>query len=313
MTINDRAEETSPDELVFNRSFEGGPGELVRLSPLVRRMVAGNSSPMTFTGTCTYVIGTGEVAVLDPGPDSARHITALLEALHGETITTILITHTHRDHSPAAAILKAATGARIIGCAPYTPPAPKSGEPVPQLDASHDLDYAPERILQDGDTVECKGFSLDVVATPGHTQNHLSFALTDEGALFSGDHVMAWSTSVIVPPDGTLRSYMDSLEKLRVRNDRIYWPGHGGPVTEPQRFLRALVHHRRQREQAILSRLAAGDRTISQIVANVYQSLSPVLQGAASLSVLAHLEDLVMRGKVRCHGPLSLEAVFEPI
>jgi glyoxylase-like metal-dependent hydrolase (beta-lactamase superfamily II) len=312
MTSDDHAHETTPDDLSFNRSFDSAPGELVRLSPLVRRMVAGNSSPMTFTGTCTYVIGTGEVAVLDPGPESARHIAALLEALHGETITTILITHTPRDHSPAAAILKTATGARIIGCAPYSPRMSETGEAMPQLDASHDLHYAPDHILQDGDVVEGKGFLLDVVATPGHTQNHLSFALSEEAALFSGDHVMAWSTSVIVPPDGTLRDYMNSLEKLRIRDDKVYWPGHGGPVMEPQRFVRALAHHRRQREQAILSRLAAGDRAISQIVENVYQGLNPVLQRAASLSVLAHLEDLVSRGQVRCHGPLSLGAAFEP-
>jgi glyoxylase-like metal-dependent hydrolase (beta-lactamase superfamily II) len=311
MTKDDRSDETPADDLTFNRSFEGGPGELVRLSPLVRRMVAGNSSPMTFTGTCTYVVGTGEVAVIDPGPDSADHITALLAALQDETVATIVVTHTHRDHSPAAAILKAATGARIIGCAPYTPPMLQADDAMPRLDASHDRDYAPEQILQDGDVFEGKGFSLHTVATPGHTQNHLAFALAEEAALFSGDHVMAWSTSVIVPPDGTLRDYMESLEKLRLRDDKVYWPGHGGPVTEPQRFVRALGHHRRQREQAILSRLSAGDRQISTIVGNVYQGLAPTLHGAAALSVLAHLEDLVARGQVRAHGPLSLKAAFE--
>jgi glyoxylase-like metal-dependent hydrolase (beta-lactamase superfamily II) len=311
MTSADHDEKPS-DEIVFNRSFDGAPGELVRLSPLVRRIVAGNTGPMTFTGTCTYIVGSGNVAVIDPGPDLSQHVAALLAALRGETITTILVTHTHRDHSPAAAALKAATGARIIGCAPYVAPRAGAGEAMPRLDAAHDPDYAPDAILQDGDVVEGKGFSLRAIATPGHTKNHLTFALPEEAALFSGDHVMAWSTSVIVPPDGGLRDYMASLEKLKNRDDKLYWPGHGGPVTEPQRYVRALAHHRRQREQAILARLAVGDRAISDIVANVYVGLDPALRGAAALSVLAHLEDLVARGEVRAQGPLSLTASFEP-
>ena len=310
MTDADRGNEA--DEIVFNRSMEGGPGELVRLSPLVRRMVAGNKGPMTFTGTCTYVVGTGKVAVIDPGPESPAHVAALIDALRGETIETILVTHTHRDHSPAAAQLKAATGARIVGCARYEAPAAGEDGAMPRLDAAHDLAYAPDTILAEGDVIEGPGYSLAAVATPGHTKNHLTFALAEEAALFSGDHVMAWSTSVIVPPDGGLRDYMGSLDKLRGRDDKVYWPGHGGPVTEPQRFVRALAHHRRQREQAILSRLAAGDRAIADIVANVYQGLDPALRGAAALSVLAHLEDLVARGDVLSHGPVSLTAVFEP-
>ncbi len=312
MTAEDRIDETASDDIAFNRSFEGGPGELVRLSPLVRRVVAGNGGPMTFTGTCTYLVGSGNVAVIDPGPDSKVHVAALLDALRNETVTTILVTHTHRDQSPAAAALKAATGAKIIGCAPYAAPDAEGDDSMPRLDASHDENYVPDEILQDGDVVEGGGFSLRVVATPGHTKNHLTFALAEEAALFSGDHVMAWSTSVIVPPDGGLRDYMASLEKLKVRDDKLFWPGHGGAVTEPRRFVRALAHHRRQREQAIVSRLAAGDRLIPDIVANVYQGLDPALRGAAALSVLAHLEDLVERGAVRSHGPLSLTAFFEP-
>lgn len=309
--MSDEKNTPASEDIVFNRSFEGGPGELVRLSPLVRRMVAGNAGPMTFTGTCTYVVGSGDVAVIDPGPDAREHIAALIDALRNETITTILVTHTHRDHSPAAAALKDATGAKILGCAPYVA-GKENGSSTSRLDAAHDLAYAPDEILNDGDIVEGKGFNLRVIATPGHTKNHLTFALDEEAALFSGDHVMAWSTSVIVPPDGNLRDYMESLEKLRAREDNLYWPGHGGAVTEPQRFVRALAHHRRQREQAILSRLAAGDRQIPDIVANVYRGLDPALRGAAGLSVLAHLEDLVDRGLVRSHGPLALTTVFEP-
>jgi glyoxylase-like metal-dependent hydrolase (beta-lactamase superfamily II) len=306
-----RRDDPSSEELVFNRTIEGGPGELVKLSPLVRRMVAGNKSPMTFTGTCTYVVGTGKVAIIDPGPDLPEHTAALLDALGGETIETIFITHTHRDHSPGAVALKAATSAKIIGCPPYTPPA-RDGEAMPRLDAAHDLDYAPDHILSDGDVVEGAGFSLVAIETPGHTKNHLTFALPQEATLFSGDHVMAWSTSVIVPPDGGLRDYMASLDKLRARDDRLYWPGHGGPVVEPQRYVRALALHRRQREQAILSRVGAGDRQIADIVTNVYQGLDPALRGAARLSVLAHLEDLVARGQVRSDGPPSLTANFTP-
>jgi glyoxylase-like metal-dependent hydrolase (beta-lactamase superfamily II) len=311
MTSADRGDENQPGDITFNRSFEGGPGELVRLSPLVRRMVAGNTGPMTFTGTCTYVVGAGNVAVIDPGPDLPQHVAALMEALRGETITTILVTHTHRDHSPAAIALAAATGAKIIGCAPYVAPDAPADQAMPRLDAAHDPNYVPDEIMRDGDLFEGQGFSLRAVATPGHTKNHLTFALAEEAALFSGDHVMAWSTSVIVPPDGSVRDYMASLDRLKNRDDRLYWPGHGGPITEPQRFVRALAHHRRQREQAILSRLGAGDRLISDIVVNVYQGLDPALRGAAALSVLAHLEDLVARGEVVAHGPLSLTAAFE--
>jgi glyoxylase-like metal-dependent hydrolase (beta-lactamase superfamily II) len=311
MTSEDPSKTGAIEDITFNRTFEGGPGELVRLSPLVRRMVAGNKGPMTFTGTCTYVVGTGPVAIIDPGPDDPAHVAALLTALRGETVTTILVTHTHRDHSPAAAAIKAATGARLVGCAPYGSDEAGPSE-TPRLDASHDQNYAPDEILREGDRIEGPGFSLEAVATPGHTRNHLTFALAEEAALFSGDHVMAWSTSVIVPPDGALRDYMASLEKLRLREDKIYWPGHGGPVNEPQRFVRALAHHRRQREQAILARLAAGDRAVAEIVANVYQGLDPALRNAAALSVLAHLEELVARGDIRAHGPLALTTLFEP-
>ncbi|HYP58175.1 MAG TPA: MBL fold metallo-hydrolase, partial [Beijerinckia sp.] len=231
-------------------------------------------------------------------------------ALRNETITHILVTHTHRDHSPGSRALKAATGAKIIGCAPHVSARDPGAGDTLRLDAANDLDYAPDAIMQDGDTLEGKGFTLTAVATPGHTMNHLSFALAQEDALFSGDHVMAWSTSVVAPPDGTMRHYMASLEKLRQREDRIYWPGHGGPVKEPRRFLRALAHHRRAREKSILSRIQSGDATIETIVANVYEGLDPALRGAAGLSVFAHLEDLVERGLVKTDEPLSLKATY---
>lgn len=304
--------QTEPEDLAFDRAIPAPPGELVRVSPLIRRIAAGNPGPMTFTGTCTYVVGAGEVAVIDPGPDLADHIEALLEALAGETIASILVTHTHRDHSPAARRLKQATGARIVGCAPARL-APERGERRSlRLDAAHDLSHAPDAVLREGDAIEGGGFTLVCVETPGHAANHLAFVLPQEKALFTGDHVMAWSTSVIAPPDGSMRDYLASLEKLRERDEKIYWPGHGGPVKDPQTFVHGLVQHRRARERSILARLRSGDRTIAAIVSRIYAGLDPALRLAASLSVLAHMEDLVARGLVGTADAISLEAVYFP-
>jgi glyoxylase-like metal-dependent hydrolase (beta-lactamase superfamily II) len=302
------------EELFFDRSFIGGPGELTQVSPLVRRMLAGNAGPMTFTGTCTYVVGKGKVAVIDPGPDRPEHSRALLDALGGETIETILVTHTHRDHSPGTRALKQATGAPIAGCAPYPAPDGESDSAFIRIDAANDFGYAPDAVMREGDAIEIGDFRLVCVETPGHAANHLAFALPQENALFSGDHVMAWATSVVVPPDGTLGDYMASLEKLRARDDRIYWPGHGGPVTDPQRFVRALAQHRRGREKSILASVRGGDSTIEAIVRNVYDGLDPALRAAAGMSVLAHLEDLVIRGLVSVEGPASsLTGKFHPV
>jgi glyoxylase-like metal-dependent hydrolase (beta-lactamase superfamily II) len=280
-------------------------GVCLQVSPLVRRLVAGNPGPFTFTGTCTYIVGRGQVAVIDPGPDLPEHVSRLLDAVRGETVVQILVSHTHKDHSPAARALKAATGAPIVGCTPHRGARPVTAGDVPALDASADRDHAPDRVLAEGDCVEGPGWRLVAVETPGHLANHLAFALPAEQALFSADHVMAWSTSVVAPPDGSMGAYMASLDKLRARDETVYWPGHGGPVRAPQRFLRALAHHRRHREASILNRLAAGDRTIAAIVPAIYQGLNPALRGAAGLSVFAHLEDLVERGLVATEGPLS--------
>ena len=292
----------SDTSLPIETDFDGEPGQLVTLSPLVRRMVAPNPGPMTFKGTNTYVVGRGAVTVIDPGPDLPEHVAALTAALPGERVANILITHTHRDHSPASRRLAAATGAPIIGCAPhhsFRAPHPDEGE---RAAAANDLDYVPARVLADGETVEGDGYSLQAVATPGHTMNHLSFALPQERALFSGDHVMAWSTTVIAPPGGSMAAYMASLDKLKTRDDALYWPGHGGAVHEPARFVRALQHHRRQRERAILQRLRLGDTTIPAIVATTYEGLDPRLARAAAVSVLAHLEEMGARGLVVAEG-----------
>ena len=287
-------------------------GAVVRLTPLVRRRICPNAGPFTASGTCSYIVGSGTVAVIDPGPDDPDHVAALAAALDGERIEAIVVTHTHRDHSPGARLLQARTGAPIVGCGAHRGARALGEGEHPVLDASADRAHRPDREMEDGEVLEGEGWTLTALATPGHTMNHLAFALPEENALFSGDHVMAWSTTVVAPPDGSMRAYMASLEKLRDRQEVVFWPGHGGPVRDPRRFVRGLAAHRRQREAAIRARIEAGDRDIRAIVAAVYQGLKPVLRGAAALSVFAHLEDMVERGIVRSDGPVRLDGRFEP-
>ena len=294
----------------FDRSLNAGSTAMQTLSPLVRRLIASNGGPYTFTGTCTYVVGHGEVTVIDPGPGDAHHLALLLAALAAEKVARILVTHTHRDHSPGATALRAVTGAPIIGCAPYRPGAPSNAIDLRASDAAHDTAYQPDRVLADAEIVSGPGYDLVAVATPGHASNHLAFALPQEKALFSGDHVMAWSTTVVAPPDGSMRAYMASLDKLQARDDEVYWPGHGGPVRKPQRFVKALAQHRRHREGAILRHLGEGDNAVDMLVARLYSDLAPSLKSAAALSVLAHLQDLGERGLVRIDGPLGPKARF---
>ena len=270
--------------------------KLEPVEPGIARVLAHNPSPFTFTGTQTYLIGDNEVAVIDPGPDLPEHVAALIAAIGGRKVVAILCTHTHRDHSPAARPLAAATGAPVIGCVPL------ALETLgPRADVSFDRDYAPDRVLSDGEAITVDGLRLVAVATPGHTSNHLCFALeggASKGALFTGDHVMGWSTTVVFPPDGDMGDYMASLDKLRQRQDRIYYPAHGPAVTRPAQLVRGMIGHRMQRERQILKRLGAGDRTISEIVAASYPGLDPRLVPAAAGSVLAHLMDLARRGLV---------------
>jgi len=262
-----------------------------QLEPGIGRVLAHNASAFTYTGTQSYLIGADEVAVIDPGPDLPEHLDALEKAIGGRRVVAIMCTHTHRDHSPAARPLANRTGAPIVGCAPL------ALETVgPRADASFDGDYGPDRVLDEGETVQINGKPITAVSTPGHTSNHLCFAY--EGALFTGDHVMSWSTTVVVPPDGDMAAYMQSLEKLRQRDDRIYYPAHGAPVTNPQQYVRSLIGHRMQRERQILRLVTERARPIPDIVANAYPGLDPRLVPAAGGSVLAHLLDLERRGLV---------------
>ena len=265
------------------------------VAPGVRRILAGNPSPFTFEGTETYLVGTAEIAVIDPGPDDPRHIDAILAAVAGGRVSAILCTHTHRDHSPASRALAAATGAPIIGCAPLA-----ISDDGPRADAAFDFDYAPDRVLEDGETLEGEGWTLAAVATPGHTTNHLCFAFGD--ILFTGDHVMGWSTTVIAPPDGDMADYMASLDMLLARDDRLYFPAHGPAVEKPRAHVRALINHRRMREKQILERLGQGIGRIPAMVETMYRAVAPRLHPAAGRSVLAHLIDLERRGLVSREG-----------
>jgi glyoxylase-like metal-dependent hydrolase (beta-lactamase superfamily II) len=272
----------------------GAPATIERLGPNLRRLLAPNPSPFTYTGTQTYIVGSGNVAVIDPGPDEPGHIAALLGALLGETVAAIVCTHTHRDHSPASRALQAASGAPIAGCAALF-----VEDDGPPTDEAFDLDYRPDRVLADGERLEGESWMLEAVATPGHTSNHLCFALLGKGALFSGDHVMGWSTSVVAPPDGDMAAYMASLDKLLVRPEQLYYPTHGPAIEDAHDHVRRLIAHRHQREGQVLARLAAGEGWISAIVADLYSDIDPRLHPAAERSVLAHLIDLERRGEVR--------------
>ncbi len=293
-------------EIPFRREFTFEYGRLETVAPGIRRIVARNPSPFTFKGTGTYVIGDGEVAVIDPGPDLDEHVAALLAGLAGEQVTHILVTHTHRDHSPAAAAVKAATGAQTYGFGPHA--GGRRGEPV--VEEGGDWDFSPDVTVHDGEAITGASWRFETVHTPGHTSNHLCFALPDQGILFSGDHVMGWSTSVIAPPDGDMTAYMASLDKLLGRPDAVYWPTHGPAITQPQAHVRAFVAHRREREAGILECLGAGAERIDAIVETLYVGLEPGLRRAAGRSVHAHLLDLVARGIAESDGPATIDAHY---
>ncbi len=284
--------------LTFDREFTAPHGAAVALSPRVTRVLAPNPGPFTFRGTGVYLVGTHDsVVVIDPGPDLAGHVAALRHAIGGRRLSHILITHTHRDHSPAAAALKAWSGARTFAMA-AAPQPPDTGVPDGDaaMDEAHDRDFVPDETVRDGQVIAADGFTLTCVATPGHTAGHMAYALEEEGALFCGDHVMGWSTSVIAPPDGNMGAYMASLQKLIARKDRILYPTHGAPITAPRPFLKALLAQRRMREGQVLAAWRQGARDAGVIARRLYPAIAPVLATAAAVQVRAHLAHLAEQG-----------------
>ncbi|TBY44914.1 MBL fold metallo-hydrolase [Rhizobium leguminosarum] len=298
------------DSPAFDLAFEPAYGQAVPVASGVERVTVNNPGPFTFFGTNSYIVGSSFVAVIDPGPEDEAHFQALMAALAGRAVTHIFVSHTHRDHSPLARRLQAATGAVTVGQGPHRPARPlRDGEINPFAESS-DLSFVPDITLSDGETLSGDGWALTAVLTPGHTANHAAFALEGQDILFTGDHVMAWSTSIVAPPDGSMADYMASLERLIARDDRLLLPGHGGPVTEPAGFLKALKAHRLGREQAVLARVQAGDTQIAEMVKVIYRDTDPKLHGAAALSVLAHIENLMERGEIAADGPPSLAATY---
>ncbi len=289
----------------FVRDFEFDYGVADQVTPLIRRVVARNPGPFTFTGTGTYIIGRGQVAVIDPGPDDPDQLEALLTATADERISHIFVTHTHADHSPLARPLAQRTGAVIIGR-----PSPEEPEPSLALDEAHEAGFQPDIVAEDGQRFEAASWTLEAVTTPGHAANHVCYALAQENALFSGDHVMGWSTTVISPPHGDMGDYYQSLDKVAARGFATLWPTHGPPITRVAPFLAQYKLHRLAREAQILEQLRAGVAGIPELVAAIYAGLEPGLRPAAAQSVLAHLIHLARTGQAICVGEPSLAARF---
>lgn len=290
------------DDVPFNRDFPLQPGVVDEPAPGVRRVLCDNPSPFTFTGTVSYIVGKGNVALIDPGPDSEAHAKALLDAVKGETVTHIIVTHTHSDHSPNTGRLKAATGATVYAEGPHRASRPRFESEKHNPESGADRAFRPDITVTDGEVIAGDGWALEAVTTPGHTANHTAFAWRERKTLFVGDHVMGWSTSIVAPPDGSMIDYMASLEKLTQRDETLYFSGHGPEVPDAQRFVRFLIRHRKAREASILHRLAKGEADIPTMVRAIYIGLDPRLTTAAGYSVLAHLEDLCARGVVATSG-----------
>jgi glyoxylase-like metal-dependent hydrolase (beta-lactamase superfamily II) len=298
------------DDIPFNKNFPLKPGIVEEVRPGVRRVLCNNASPFTFTGTVSYIVGRGKVAIIDPGPDNEAHAAALLDAVRGETVTHILVTHTHNDHSPNTPRLKAATGAPVYAEGPHRASRPRYESEMHSPESGADRAFMPDVRVADGDVIEGDGWSLEAVATPGHTANHLAFAWRDRKINFVGDHVMGWSTSIVAPPDGAMVDYMESLERLEARDEDLYFSGHGPEVPEARRYVRFLIRHRQAREASILHRLAKGEVDIPTMVRAIYIGIDPRLTRAAGYSVLAHLEDLVTRGVVLTDGDPVIEGRY---
>lgn len=292
----------------FKREIKFDYGACDQISPLIRRVIAENPGPFTYTGSGTYIIGKGNVAVIDPGPRREEHLRALLSAVEGETVTHIFVTHTHNDHSPLARELKQATGAKTYAYGPYPSQADADGSP---MEEGHDTEFDPDVRLADGEIVQGDGWSIEAVHTPGHTSNHMCFALREEKTLFSGDHVMGWSTSVIVPPDGNMKAYFDSLEKLLTRDDEVFWPTHGPSINDPKTFVQSFITHRRAREDQILACLRDGYTKIKDMVPVMYVGVDKRLYGPAALSVSAHMIHMAETGRVNLLSGTALDGEYE--
>lgn len=290
----------------FVRELDFEYGRCDQVSPLIRRVIARNPGPFTFTGTGVYIVGQGEVAVIDPGPDLAEHFDALKAALDGERVTHVLVTHHHLDHSPLAYPLAQAFGAKVYG---LPAPAPYTSD-TPALEEGGDDRFRPDVTLNDGDVLSGPGWTLEAVTTPGHTSNHVCFALKEENALFAGDHIMGWSTTVITPPDGDMGDYFASLAKVKARDFDVLWPTHGAPVREVAPFIDAYVAHRKAREAQIVGALEAGFTTIKAMVPSLYAAVDPRLHPAAAHSVFAHMVQLVREGRVTTQGEAGLDAEY---
>lgn len=298
----------------FRAEFEPRHGEAVEIAPSVQRITAPNKGPFTFHGTNSYIVGEKDVAVIDPGPnDESDHFQAIMRSLKGRSVSHIIVTHTHVDHSPLARKLAKETGSEIYAEGPHRAARDLHLGEINALDASGDKDFEPDHILQHGDVISGNGFELEAVFTPGHTANHMAFALKGSQYLFSGDHVMAWATSIVAPPDGNMAQYMGSLETLLKRDESVYFPGHGGRLNKAKEFVRGLRAHRKMRETAILHRIRKGDRTIEEMVEVIYKETDKRLHGAAALSVFAHIEDLLQQGRVISKGSPSLTSIYEAV
>ena len=291
--------------------FDPNYGTALELSPGLRRLTARNPGPFTFRGTNTYLIGARKVVVVDPGPALEDHIDTILRAIDGSELEAILVSHTHMDHSPGARLLQKRTGAPIVGCGPHRAARALKEDEINPLDSSGDKDHAPDRQLRDGDIFDASEVSIATIETPGHTANHLCFSIVGDDALLSADHVMGWSTSIVAPPDGSMRDYMASIEKLLARPEQTYHPGHGGHIENAHAYVTDLKQHRIRREQSILSEISGSERSVPEIVATLYATVDPSLHPAAALSVFAHLEDLVERGLASARPDLSLDAHYK--
>ena len=294
----------------FDTRFDAAHGEAVPVGADIQRVTAPNTGPLTFQGTNSYILGKDSVAVIDPGPEIDSHHQALRSALQGRQVSYIFVSHTHKDHSPLARRLADETGARIAAEGKHRSARPLHTGEVNPLKESSDTDFQPHTYASDGDVFDGDGWSLRVIHTPGHTANHAVFALEGRDIVFSADHVMVWATSIVAPPDGSMSDYMHSLDKMLARDDRLYLPGHGGIVGEPRQFVEALKEHRKMREEAVLQRLKQGDRNIVAMVQEIYKDTDPRLHGAAGLSLLAHLEDLVARGVVETGGAPAIDGTY---